>query len=373
MKKISVFAIFVVMLLMLTSCKNESIKNDKDVELMTEDGREIVRTASTVREDAQSATITTTQQSYQIGTLIVLSIIDETEVPNHVFDELFLLIDAYDQIMSKNIDGSELDKVNQSAGKAPVVVSDELFGLIEMALAYAPITNNLFDVTIGPVINLWDIGTTDAKVPERTDLDVAVSKVGFEKVQMDSSENSVFLLEEGMLFDLGGIAKGLIADRVTERIKALGYDSAIVNLGGDVRALGEKPGGVDWNVGIRNPHSQDILGIVRVKDLSVVSSGVYERFFIDDNIRYHHIIHPETGFPEQNNLLSTTIVSEKAVDGDVLSTAVFLMGLEEGFKFVEEMAGVEAIFVTNDNQVILTSGLNTLFSLSNNDFELIRN
>lgn len=368
MKKYFILMILAAAILLVACEEKKPVESAQG--LMTEDGRFIIRSASVLREDPYTKKILTTQESHQIGTRLSIGIYDDAEVPGHVFDELFLLVDALDQVMSKNIEGTEVDQINQMAGVAPVVVSDKLLDLIEKALTYTDMSSGLFDITIGAVVNLWDIGTADAKVPDPSALEEAVKKVGSDKLIVSRENQTVYLEEVGMVLDLGGIAKGLIADEVGQLVRILGYDSAILNFGGDVLAVGSKPEEKPWVVGVRDPYGSGIIGSVRAVDASVVSSGVYERFFIEDDIRYHHIINPETGFPEQNELLSTTLLTKTAADGDALSTAVFLLGVEEGLKFVNAHEGMEAILVTLDKKVYVTDGLKNDFHLTDETYTL---
>jgi thiamine biosynthesis lipoprotein len=175
-----------------------------------------------------------------------------------------------------------------------------------------------------------------------------------------------------MEIDLGAIAKGYIADRLKDKIQAEGYDSAIINLGGNVLTVGRKPNSDNWNIGVRNPESDagSTMGILKLVDNSIVSSGVYERFFVQDNVRYHHIINALTGYPEQNDMLSVSIVSDRSVDGDALSTTTFLLGLEKGYKYIESLDGIGAVFIMKDHSVYVTSNLADKFTLTNKEYTI---
>ena len=170
--------------------------------------------------------------------------------------------------------------------------------------------------------------------------------------------------------DLGAIAKGYTADEVKKVLLNNKINSALINLGGNVYAIGTNPDGDDWNIGIQNPLSTrgEYLGTISVTDKSIVTSGNYERFFIKDGIRYHHIFDPKTGYPAEEGLISTTIVSDKSIDGDALSTSTYILGLDKGIKLVESIKGVEAIFVTKDKKVYVTPGLKNNFKLTSKEF-----
>lgn len=358
-------------LFILVGCSKTPETNEvtKMPELMSIGGDAISRSESTVKKDSASGMILTAQQSYQIGTQISIGIYDEKQVPDEVFTKLFELIDANEYKISKNIGTTEISKINANAGNEATEVSDETYQLLKTAVNYAEKTDGLFDVTIGAVVNLWDIGGEMPKIPEKEALTKALDTVGFKKVHFNDQDKSVALSMQGTVIDLGGIAKGYISDLVGQEIKKLGFDAAIINFGGNVYGLGVKPGDAPWVVGVRNPLSDGIVGTLKVKNTSVISSGVYERFFIDDNIRYHHILNPQTGYPEQNGILSVTIVTEKGIDGDALSTSLFLMGLEKGLAFAEASENIEALFIMEDQSIYTTSGLFDVFTLDNVEFD----
>lgn len=332
----------------------------------------IVRSESTIRNDAKTQSIITSQSSFQIGTYITLSIYADHEVPNEVFDDLFGLIDRYEYMISKNIETSEVSAVNENAGKGPVKVSDAIAEMVLLGSAYSKDSNGLFDLSIGSLVDLWGIGTKEAHVPEMAEIEASMATVNYTKIKLDEQNQTIFLEEEGMVLDLGAIAKGYIADRVKDMILEKGYTSAIVNLGGNVLTVGNKPNSDSWAIGVRDPRSDATteMGILYLEDNSIVSSGVYERYFVEGDIRFHHIINPKTGFPEQNDMMSISIVSNSSVEGDALSTSVFLMGLEKGLSYIESKEGVEAVFIMQDLSVYISSGLKDKFILVNKDYTL---
>lgn len=331
-----------------------------------------VRSESTIKNDATTGRIITSQSSYQIGTYITLSIYADKQVPNEAFDDFFELINYYENMVSKNISSSEVGQINENAGIRPVVVSSELMEMIKIGMRYASDSNGLFDVSIGSLVDLWGIGTENAKVPNEAELEESMATVDYKNIVIDESEKSVYLKEPGMVMDLGALAKGYIADRVKDLIIEKGFDAAIVNLGGNVLTVGTKPNADFWRIGVRDPRSDTVteMGILNLEDNSIVSSGVYERFFLEGEMRYHHIINPKTGYPEQNDIMSVSIVSKDSVDGDALSTTAFLMGLEDGLSYVESLEGIEAVFVMSDLSVYITSGLSEKFVVVNKDYVL---
>lgn len=332
----------------------------------------IIKNEKTIRNDSKTNSIITSQESFQIGTYITLSIYADEEVPTEVFDRLFKLIDYYEYMVSKNIAGTELDQINKSAGIAPVKVHDELFEMISIGIDFAGYSDGLFDISIGPLVDLWGIGTDFANVPTDADIKEKMALIDYKTIVLDENEKSVYLPEKNMSLDLGAIAKGYIADRIKDSILEEGYESAIINLGGNVLTVGTKPNSDTWSIGVRDPESDagTTMGILKLEDNSIVSSGIYERFFMNGDTRYHHLINPKVGYPEQNDMMSVSIVSELSVDGDALSTSVFLLGLEAGFKLVEELENVEAVFVMADHSVYITSGLVDKFILTNETYTI---
>lgn len=359
-----------VMMLIVVGC--QKVENPPEEVIPEEDEVPFVRSASKVVEDEKTKSTITSQESYQIGTYITISIYDDEEVPTDVFDEIFYTIYDFEKMMSKNIEKTNVDQVNDNAGVAPVEVPEALYDLIVLSLHYGEVSGGLFDVSIGPVVNLWGIGSDDAAIPPDDELKAAMDKVDYRKIELDPDKKSVYLPEEGMVMDLGAVAKGYIADEVKKVIQKNGYESAIINLGGNVLTVGLKPNSDHWSVGVRDPQSEmgGLVGILNLEDNAIVSSGVYERFFIEDNVRYHHLINPMTGYPEQSNLLSISIVTGASVDGDALSTSAFLMGFEKGYEFIESLEGVDALFILDDGSIYMTSGIESRFMLTNNKYEI---
>ena len=295
MKYLKTFAVSLSVMMLLSACSPSSTENEKPIETTVGEENTILRSASKVTNDAQTKKIITTQESFQIGTHITIKVYDDKEVPNDVFDQIFGLIDTYENMVSKTIATSEVSEINLKAGLNPVAVSDPVIDLIEIGQKYAGLTEGLFDVTIGPLVDLWGIGTESAAVPSDEARLNAMSKIDYRKVTIEPIGKTIMLEETEMEIDLGAIAKGYIADRVKELILDLGYEHAIINLGGNVLTVGTKPNSDAWQVGVRDPQSSsgNTMGILKLEDNSIVSSGIYERFFNSGDTRYHHIINPK--------------------------------------------------------------------------------
>ena len=268
----------------------------------------------------------------------------------------------YEKLLSKTVEGSDVWNINHANGER-VQVSDETRQLILKALDFSRASNGRFDISIEPCVSLWDFtGEGMGKLPDADELAAAAAKVDWTKI--DVNDEGV-LLPEGMSIDLGAIAKGYISDCIANFMAERGVESALLNVGGNVRTVGVKPDGSNWRIGIQDPEGvrdQSIVGVVDLKGNSVVTSGIYERGFTLDDVVYHHILDPKTGWSVQNELAGVSIVTVEACTADALSTTIFAMGLEEGTAFIENMEGVDAIFVTRDGDISWTSGLNDTFS-----------
>ena len=268
----------------------------------------------------------------------------------------------YEKMLSKTVEGSDIWNINHAKGER-VAVSDETRELILKALEFSRLSEGRFDISIEPCVSLWDFRSEDRGVlPDADALAAAAEKVDWTRI--DVNEDGV-LIPEGMSIDLGAIAKGYISDRIADFLIAGGVESALLNVGGNVRTVGLKPDGSNWRIGIQDPEGvrdQSIVGVVALDNDAVVTSGIYERGFTLDGVVYHHILDPETGWSVQNELAGVSIVADEACTADALSTTVFTMGLEEGSSFIEALEGVDAIFVTREGDVSWTTGLNDKFS-----------
>ncbi len=285
-----------------------------------------------------------------VTTLTIYGSTDET-----LLTRCWDLLDEYENLFSRSIEGSDVWNINHSEGK-PTTVSDETAFLIETSLTYSELSDGAFDITITPIVDLWDVLNNPGIIPTDDEIDAALAHVGYEAITVDN--NTVTLSDPEAQIDLGGIAKGYIADALAEFLKSEGIQSALINLGGDVQAIGKKPDGSDWNVGVLRPFGEvsDIIAVVQCDGDSLVTSGTYERYFEVDGKIYHHIMDPQSGRPTDNNLTSVSILSSSSMLGDTLSTTCFVLGLEEGMKLIESLDGFEALFITEDEAIFRSSG-----------------
>lgn len=308
-----------------------------------------------------------------LGTPCTIKLYDH--ISDSTFEKVFNRLKEIEDKMSINKDVSEVINVNNKAGMDYVKVSDDTFEVISKGLYFSNLYDK-FDITIGPLVKLWNISfdnAANARIPEDSEIKEKLPLINYKNVLLNESEKKVMLKEKGMMIDLGGIAKGYAADEAVKILKENGVQHAIVNLGGNVMTLGDRPDGNQWTIGVQHPFSErgSFVGTVKVKDQTVVTSGIYERYIkVQDKI-YHHILDKSTGYPIDNNLLSVTIITNKSVDGDGLSK-VFGLGVDKGIEFIESLQGADAIFITKENKIYITKGLKDTFKLTDTSFELIQ-
>ena len=282
-----------------------------------------------------------------------------------------IVLDIHNK-MSSQLASSEVSKVNQNAGIQPIKVSDDTYTVIKKAISYSQKTGGKFDISVGAISSIWNIGNESARVPSSEEIKSLLPLVNYKDISLNDKEKSVYLKKKGMKIDLGGIAKGYCADKLADYLKENGVKNAIINLGGNIYVFGQNAKKTDFNVGVQDPAKTNTepLGTIQLTDMSIVTSGVYERFIEKDGKVYHHMINPTTGYPFENNLSSVTIISKKSIDGDALSTSTFGLGLEEGMKFIEGFDDVNAIFITNDKKIFTSKGIKDKFKLENSSYSL---
>ena len=287
-------------------------------------------------------------------------------------DEIFRRLGQIEDRMSANKDGTEIAAVNAAAGGTPVKVSADTFWVISKAVEYAKLTDGAFDPSVGPLVKLWNIGTDYAKVPRKGEIAAALTLIDYGRIELDAKKLTVKLRDAGMRIDLGAIAKGYSADEVGRILSEHRVKAAVVDLGGNVLVYGKKKDGSAWRVGVQDPRSDrgDYIGLVTGGGMTVVTSGIYERFFIEDGVHYHHILDTKTGYPVRNGLVSVSIIAARSIDADALSTSIFALGIEKGMKLVESLPGIHAIFIDEGNKVYLSKGTNTLFALTDTGYTL---
>ncbi len=324
-------------------------------------------------EKEESPTVEVLSKSnYLLGTNITLTLYGTDT--DSVFTKIFDRISQIEETMSLQRGDSVLSAIKKAAGLEPVKVHSDVFQVIKSAVDMASRSNGAFDPAIGPLVAAWDI-TGNPRVPAQSEIEALLGLVNWKDIVLNEEASTVFLKRKGMAIDLGAIAKGYAADEAARIAREAGIKSALLDLGGNLFVIGAKPGRDNWRIGIQNPDGQRglSLGLVPERDATAVTSGGYERFFEQDGKRYHHILSPFTGYPSDSGLLQVSIISKKeSMYCDGLSTACFVLGLEKGMALVESMPGYEAIMVSNDHKVYLSTGLKDIFTLTDTSYTLVK-
>ncbi|KRL66650.1 thiamine biosynthesis membrane-associated lipoprotein [Companilactobacillus versmoldensis DSM 14857 = KCTC 3814] len=299
---------------------------------------------------------------YALGTLINLSVAEPATVDD--LDGAYDLIKHYEDKLTVNRPESEIMAVNHNAGIKPVAVPKDDYDLIKTAVEVSQ-RDLGFNVAIGPLVKLWKIGFKGANKPTDSQIQQRLEQIDANSIELEDDKRTVFLKKSGMEIDLGGIAKGWIADRIKEFWEKTGVESGIIDLGGNILLVGRslRPDSL-WRIGIQNPiKSRNVpIGILKTPEKSIGTSGIYERKLVVDGHEYHHMFDSKTGYPIANNLASVTIVSDRSVDGEIWSTIGFYQGIDQGMKLIEREPGIEAIFITRDLEISVTSGLKDAFN-----------
>jgi thiamine biosynthesis lipoprotein len=253
---------------------------------------------------------------------------------------------------------SQVTHINQLAGVDKVVVDPCLLNMVNRAKEMSEQTDGAFDISVGPLTRLWDVGHKGDYVPTQAELEQVLPLIGYSRVAVDMAAHTVYLSKPGMSLDLGGIAKGYAINQAVEILKAKGIQSALVNAGGDIRTIGQKPDGTPWRIGVQDPRNPDgmIVKIALTEWDMLETSGDYQRYFIKDGIRYAHILNPKTGL-QSREVASVTLVYKHQRSGLVPSSAFQVLGVERGLMILQRFPGVEAIFVTVDGRIVTTPGL----------------
>ena len=278
-------------------------------------------------------------------------------------------VEEVEALWSVTDEGSEIYRANHSGGE-PVNVSEETAELVSFAFEMAEKTEGALEPTIYPVLQAWGFTTDTKQVPSQEEINALLGDVGHEKITLDGT---LLTVPEGMELDLGAVGKGYAGDLAAEAVRARGIECAILSLGGNIQAVGSRPDGTDWRVGLRSPWEDGTLGVLRVSDQAVVTSGGYENYFEDeDGNVYWHILDPETGYPAKSGLLSVTIICPQGRMGDALSTALFVMGPQKAEEYWRENGDFEMILVTEEGEILITEGVADHFTLSEGRTEEIR-
>lgn len=297
------------------------------------------------------------KELHMMGTLIDISI-DHPEA-NQILEETADQLAKYEKRYSANDPDSELMQITKNAGQKPVAVSPDLFELIRLGKLHSLPDDSFLNISIGVLTKAWRIGFKDARVPTEIEIKRLLQVTNPAQIILDEASQTVYLAE-GMSIDLGALAKGYIADLIVDQLKAKGVAAGMINLGGNVLAFGTSPNSQrdKWHIGIRTPGAsrETYQAIVKIKDRSVVTSGIYERSLTVGNQTYHHIFNPKTGYPVDTQILSLTIISKQSIEGEIWTTRLFGHSPTIIIEKINQIDGVEGIVITSD-ETLYSSGM----------------
>ncbi len=301
------------------------------------------------------------ESGFYLDTVVTITLYSTTK--KSLIQDCFDICDKYEKMFSATLPESEIYKLNSRQTNC---VSDETAQLIEKGLYYSALSNGVFDITVGTLTDLWDFKSEEHNIPSDDKIEEALKHVGYEKVKVEN--NTVTFSDDETKIDLGAIAKGYIADRIKDYLVSKNVQGAIINLGGNVLCVGEKPDGGKYNIGIQYPFKEqnETIATAAIGDTSIVSSGTYQRYFYIGGTLYHHILDVSTGYPVRNNLTDVTIFSNESVDGDALSTICFLLGEEKGMELINSIDGVYAVFIDNSYNIKASDGLENVCDFKTN-------
>lgn len=289
-----------------------------------------------------------------LDTVVQITLYDTDDTA--LLDRCFEMISGYESLFSRTLETSEIYRLNE---RQISEVSPETALLIEKGLEYSALSEGRFDITVGSVSSLWDFSSGEGTLPDADLISEALRHVGYEGVKVDGC--TVTFSDPETKLDLGAIAKGYIADRLKDYLTQNGVKSAIINLGGNTLCIGGKPSGDPFRVGVQYPfrESGELITVLSVKDMSIVSSGSYERYFVSDGISYHHILDPKTGYSCVTDIVGVSILCPSSVDADALSTICFILGEEKAAALIDSIEGTYAIFIRNDYSLGFSEGAGT--------------
>ena len=302
-----------------------------------------------------------TETGFYLDTVIQITLYDTNgrKSCNENIQECFTLIDNYEHLFSTTIEGSDIWNINHANGN-PIPVSDDTIQLLQTALYYSELSDGQVDLTVLPLSELWNFGSgKDFHRPDDNDIREALTHIDYHTVHIDG--NIVTLSDPDAAIDLGFIAKGYIADRLKEYLLSQDVDSACISLGGNLITIGNKPDGQPYRIGIQRPFAPEgeVITAINLTDSSAVSSGIYERYFYEDDTLYHHLLDVSTGYPKNNDIAGVTVLTPSSVDADALSTTCYFLGIDIGMNLIESLSNTEVLFITTDGDLIYSSGFPT--------------
>ena len=304
------------------------------------------------------------QTGFAFDTAVSISYYDNKD--SVAVSETMGRLEYYEKIFSRTLEGSELHEINARLAEAAaeglydvrVPLSGLMYRALYLALDYAEITDGAFDPTLGKLLELYNFSGTEHTVPTAEEREEILSHCGWQKLELAPSSDTAYpyqltVADPGIVIDLGGMAKGFIADCLKQELQQGGVSSAIINLGGNILVIGSKPDGSPYGIGVLKPEagSSEYLTSFKIRDASAVTSGSYQRFFEKDGVTYHHILDPATGLPVESGLKSVTVVTESSAVADLLSTALFVMGEAKAAAFLENCSNIKVFFIDNNMNI----------------------
>lgn len=289
-----------------------------------------------------------------MGTVIDIHI--EHKDASNLMEKVIHRLKTYEKRFSANDSSSELMAVNRQAGIQPVQVHPELYELIKIGKTHSFAPGSYLNIAMGPLVQTWRIGFEDAKVPTHEEITCLLEKTDPYQIELNDKEHTVFLKKKGMLIDLGALAKGFSADLIMDYLKENNVTSALLNLGGNIVGFKEQD---YWKIGIQNPAlaREQYVSILKVKNHSVVTSGIYERELTQDGKTYHHILNPETGYPITTDVASLSIYSERSIDGEIWTTRLYGKSANEIIEEIDHLEGIDGLVITKENKQVYSKGL----------------
>lgn len=292
-------------------------------------------------------------KQFCLDTIVQITLYDShsTDILNHCFD----ICNEFELIFSSTHKKSELYKVNHNKHKLKEqTISNDLYQVVKEGLKYSELSHGQFDITIGSVSSLWNFKAEQPSIPDKKIIENNLQNISYKNIKL--SKNKITYLNQDTMIDLGAIAKGYIADKIKQYLLEQNVNSALINLGGNVLCVGNK-NNKKFTIGLTDPMqtNQSILSL-KIDDLSIVTSGTYQRYFEMDGKRYHHILNPQTGYSYDNDLAAVSIISKSSLQGDALSTVCFSLGKEKGIELLNSIDGVYGCFIDNNNQIDYSKG-----------------
>ncbi len=298
-----------------------------------------------------------TYTGYYFDTIVNLTFYNNKDAK--LAEECFDLCQSYENLLSRTVEGSDIWNINHSNGVA-VTVSPETYALLEEALFYCELSRGKIDITVAPLMDLWNFtdATKEQTPPTQGEIDALLTHVDYRLIELEN--NTVTLKDPKAAIDLGFIAKGYIADRIKEYLISQGVESALINLGGNICAIGNKPDGTAYTIGIQEPFAPGgtTLDTIEITNTSIVTSGTYERYFTYNNTIYHHILDATTGYPSDSSLTSVTIICTSALQADALSTTCFVLGKDKALEYINSLDGAECILVDTQGNLYYSHNIN---------------